>query len=679
MQLSRPNLSIVQRASARQDRQKTRFRVGPSADRENSHWQARDALAQCPKKTVGEPSVMDIRHWMLDLGARPAASGRVAFRVWAPAIQTVAVVLSSNATSANARTVAMGRIERGYFEASVPGVEPGARYRYLLDGQKERPDPASRSQPDGVHGWSAVVDPDAFVWSDQGWTGQALEELIIYELHTGTFTGAGSFEGIIPRLDYLRDTLGVTAIELMPVAQFPGARNWGYDGVFPFAPHSSYGGPDGLKRLVNACHTKGLSVLLDVVYNHLGPEGNCLHDYGPYFTDRYRTPWGQAINYDGPDSDEVRHYVVSNALHWVTEYHLDGLRLDAIHGIYDASATHILRELAEAVHGEAQLLGRKVHVIAESDLNDVRVISPPAQGGYGLDAQWSDDFHHALHTVLTGERAGYYEDFGRLDHLATAWLEGFVYSGQYSRHRRRRHGNSARHSPPSQLVVCAQNHDQVGNRAQGERLSRLAPHAALNVAAMAVLLGPNLPLLFMGEEYGEQAPFLYFTDHSDPALQAAVREGRRAEFASFSWAADVPDPQAPDTFERSKLQLGLQRESPLLRWYRRLIQLRTAHASLRTARSPRQGCSVQVLETQRVLLMHRWAGEGQDALLVLGFNAQAVRVTIGEPKARWVRALDSSSEEYGGPGAALPSELDLRSSEAKVELLPYGAAVYLKA
>jgi len=614
--------------------------------------------------------------WKLSLGAWPV-SGGVRFRVWAPASQAVSVVLSSG-SSATIRTVAMTRVDRGYFELTVPGLQPGDRYRYRLDEQKERPDPASRSQPEGVHGRSAIVDPEAFQWSDQGWRGRALEDLIIYELHTGTFTNTGRFEDIISRLDYLRETVGVTAIELMPVAEFPGARNWGYDGVFPFAPQSSYGGPEALKRLVNACHGKGLAVLLDVVYNHLGPEGNYLHDYGPYFTERYRTPWGQAINYDGPDSDEVRHYIISNALHWVTEYHLDGLRLDAIHGIYDFSATHILRELADAVHGQAQQLGRPAHVIAESDLNDARVISPPDQGGHGVDAQWSDDFHHALHTLLTHERAGYYEDFGQMDQLATAYMEGFVYAGQYSRHRRRRHGNSARHRRPSQLVVCAQNHDQVGNRAQGDRLSRLCPAACLKVAAMAVLLGPNLPLLFMGEEYGEEGPFLYFTDHSDPALQAAVREGRRAEFASFAWATDVPDPQDPVTFERSRLHPEQYRDSPLLRWYRRLTQLRMAHASLRASQSPRQGCSAHPLERQEVLMLHRWAGEGRDALLVLGFNAEAVLITLGEPKGRWERELDGSSEEFGGGGSAAPVDLDLREGDVTFELPPYGAALYLQ-
>jgi maltooligosyltrehalose trehalohydrolase len=616
----------------------------------------------------------DTETWTLDLGARPVADG-VHFRVWAPRARTVAVVLNDQKTP-------MLRRERDYFEVTIPDVQPGAEYRYLLDEKKPRPDPASRFQPHGVHGPSAVVDPGAFRWTDETWKGLPLERLIIYEVHTGTFTRDGNFDGIIPHLSYLRDELGVTAIELMPIAQFPGRRNWGYDGVFPFAPHVSYGGPSALKRLVDACHARGLAIVLDVVYNHLGPEGNYLGDYGHYFTDRYRTPWGEAINYDGPRSDEVRHYVMSNALYWVSEYHIDALRLDAIHGIYDASARHILRELTDAVHAQAQRLGRHIAMVAESDLNDVRVITPTNEGGYGLDAQWSDDYHHTLHTLLTGERAGYYEDFGRIDQFATAWREGFVYSGQYSPHRQRRHGSSARHRPPSQFVVCAQNHDQVGNRAHGDRLSGLVPPQALKVAAMAVLLAPNLPLLFMGEEYGERTPFLYFTDHGDPALREAVREGRRAEFASFGWAAEVPDPQDPVTFERSILDIGRHREAGsagLFAWYRTLIQIRHTFPSLATAHSTRHGTSAWPYEDRHVVVLHRWAGDGPEALLVLGFNQASVQMSISEPKGRWTRQLDGTEPRFGGDGGPLPKEINIAGTEVTLDLPPYVAALYLKA
>ncbi|HET8579725.1 MAG TPA: malto-oligosyltrehalose trehalohydrolase, partial [Nitrospiraceae bacterium] len=563
--------------------------------------------------------------WRLNLGARPVGPSTVEFRVWAPRAKTVAVRLIGQ----DRNPLPMKQRELGYFEATVSDVGPGTRYRYVLDDQKERPDPASRFQPDGVHGASVVVDPDAFRWTDETWSGLPLAHLIMYELHTGTFTPEGTFEAIIPYLDYLQNQVGVTAIELMPVAQFPGVRNWGYDGVYPFAPQVSYGGPQGLKTLVDACHARGLAVILDVVYNHLGPEGNYLGDFGPYFTDQYRTPWGQAINYDGPDSDEVRHYVISNALYWVTEYHMDALRLDAIHGIYDFSARHLLRELTEAVHAEADRLGRRILVIAESNLNDVRVIAPPSEGGYGLDAQWNDDFHHALHTILTGERAGYYEDFGHLEQLATALREGFIYSGQRSPYRRRRHGNSARTCSPSQFIVFAQNHDQVGNRAEGDRLSTLVPYEALKVAAASVLLAPNIPLLFMGEEYGETAPFQYFTDHGDQALVEAVRKGRQAEFASFEWKDEVPDPQALATFERSRVRPGSQsddRQAAILRWYHHVIGLRKSMPALAAFQPDKHGLRVWADEAQLILVVHRWIANGQAALLLLGFNRDSASV-----------------------------------------------------
>jgi maltooligosyltrehalose trehalohydrolase len=411
----------------------------------------------------------------------------------------------------------------------VQGVKPGTRYFYRLDGNTERPDPASKFQPEGVHGPSQVIDPH-FVWEELHWSGIPFSHYVLYELHVGTFTAQGTFDAIVPHLDELKD-LGITSIEIMPVAQFPGDRNWGYDGVYPGAVQNSYGGPEGLKRLIDACHQRGLAVTLDVVYNHLGPEGNYLCDFGPYFTDRYHTPWGAAINFDGPDSDAVRRFFIENALSWVTEFRLDALRLDAVHGIFDFSALHFLQELAAAVHEQAERLNRRIYVIAESDLNDVRLVSSPELGGYGLDAQWNDDFHHALHTLLTGERTGYYEDFGRIQDLAKAFAEGFVYSGAYSPARRRRHGNTSKDLAADRFVVCAQNHDQVGNRLKGDRLSALVSFEGLKLAAAVVLLSPFIPLLFMGEEYGETAPFPYFVSHSDPDLIEVVRRGRRAEFA----------------------------------------------------------------------------------------------------------------------------------------------------
>jgi maltooligosyltrehalose trehalohydrolase len=570
---------------------------------------------------------------------------------------------------------------QGYFDLTVEGVRVGDRYYYALDGDKVRPDPVSRFQPEGVHKASVVVDPDAFAWTDRGWTGRSLKDLIIYELHTGTFTPTGTFEAIIPYLEYLKQDVGITAIELMPVAQFPGTRNWGYDGTYLYAPHSTYGGPQGLKTLVNACHAAGLAVILDVVYNHLGPEGNYLADFGPYFTDRYRTPWGDAVNYDGPDSDEVRHFVISNALYWVTEYHIDALRLDAIHGIYDFSASHILQDLSRAVHDQALRLGRRIFVTAESALNDARVITPPGQGGYGLDAQWNDDFHHALRTVLTKERAGYYQDYEGIRHLARAMQEGFVYSGQYSRYHRRCHGNSSKGYAPSRFIVFSQNHDQVGNRAFGDRLSTQVPFEALKVTAAAVLLSPNIPLLFMGEEFGETAPFLYFIDHGDPDLVEAVRRGRRAEFASFSWEGEIPDPQDLLTYERSRIHVNGPldpRRAAQLRWTRQLIELRTTIPSLGTGGSSSEH-HVWTYEQDNLLVIHRQGDRGSDALLILSFNGVRASVLLREPVGHWCLRLVSTGQEVEGEGREhLPQEMVIMSEGVALSLQAYSAAVYLR-
>ncbi len=617
------------------------------------------------------------RTWQLDLGARMLEADRVRFTVWAPFANTVAVELVDQ----DRKAIPMQLGSHCYFEVTVEGVGSRARYRYLLDGKTARPDPASRFQPEGVHGPSTVVDPDSFRWADTAWRGIPLSDFIIYELHVGTFTRDGTFEAIIPHLPYLKETVGITAIELMPVAQFPGGRNWGYDGVYPFAPQSTYGGPEGLKRLVDACHARGIAVIMDVVYNHLGPEGNYLGEFGPYFTDRYKTPWGAAINYDGPDSDAIRHYVISNAGYWVTEYHIDALRLDAVHGIFDFSATHILKELASSVQIEAARLNRQVFVIAESDLNDTRIIAPWSIGGYGLDGQWSDDFHHALRVVLTGEQRGYYEDFHGLQDLGSALRDGFVYSGQYSEHRRRRHGSPSHQVSPGQLVVFSQNHDQIGNRAVGDRLSTQRPFEALKVARALVLLSPNIPLLFMGEEYGETAPFQYFIEHGDPDLIEAVRQGRRREFAHFGWKAeDIPDPQDPATFERSRLnreQLD-DRQTGLLRWTSTLIHLRKAVSTLGAGDANQLHHSVRVLEREQVLIVHRWSNRGEAALLLFGFNQSPATLTLCEPVGTWQFRLDSGTSEFGGSEkSALPHELVIDAQGAKVTIAAYTAAVYV--
>ena len=539
----------------------------------------------------------------LNIGATPVTGG-VQFRVWAPSATSIEVELVGAAT---ARTPLQQDGE--YFQGLVQAA-PGDCYWYWLDGTLRRPDPASRSQPDGVHGPSQVLDP-GFAWNDSNWRGIALEEYIMYELHVGTFTPNGTFDGVISRLDYLCE-LGITALQLMPVAQFPGERNWGYDGTFPFAPQNSYGGADGLKRLVDACHARGLAVILDVVYNHLGPEGNYLHAFGPYFTDRYRTPWGDAVNFDGPDSDQVRHYFISNALHWITEFHIDALRMDAIHGIYDFSALHILQELAETVQRQGAQLGRRVHVIAESDLNDVRVIKPTEKGGYGLDAQWNDDFHHALRTLLTSDRSGYYVDFGRFEDLVKGFREGFVLSGGYSTFRKRRHGSSSAEIPPGQLVVFSQNHDQVGNRMRGERPGEHLTTQQLKLAAATVLLSPYLPLLFMGEEYAESAPFPYFVSHADAKLVEGVRQGRLEEFASFGNQGTPPDPQAETTFLSAKLDQERRKTGDrraIFDFYRELIRLRRECAPL--ARLSRADMQVIAGEEEQMLTIIRRVADDQ--------------------------------------------------------------------
>jgi maltooligosyltrehalose trehalohydrolase len=545
-----------------------------------------------------------------------------------------------------------------------------------MEGSGEFPDPASRWQPEGLHGPSALVDLSAWSWSDHGWTGLPLEALVIYELHIGAFTPEGTFDAVAPRLDELRD-LGVTAIELMPVAQFPGTRNWGYDGVFPYAVQGSYGGPDGLRRLVEECHARGLALILDVVYNHLGPEGNNLARFGPYFTDRYPAPWGAAINFDGPGSDEVRRYFIENALQWLEDFHVDALRIDAIHGIVDTSARPFLLELAEAVDDRAERLDRRLLLIAESDLGDVRVIRPRELGGFGLAAQWTDDLHHSLHAVLTGERTGYYADFGSLAHLAKAWTQGFVYTGQYSPSRDRRHGSPTAGLPAKRFVVYAQNHDQVGNRMLGERLSALVGFEQLKLAAGVVVLSPFIPLLFMGEEYGEEAPFQYFVSHSDPGLAEAVRRGRKEEFAAFAWAGDPPDPQDEQTFLRSKLRPELRHEGHhRLLWdlYRELLLLRRERPSL--ANLSKADVAAWPDERAGILLVLRWS-EKEEALLLFHFDHEPTDVDVPFAGAPWRRVLDSADQRWGGPGTLSPEEVEV-DPDAVIRLQPDSFVLYAR-
>jgi maltooligosyltrehalose trehalohydrolase len=608
--------------------------------------------------------------WTLELGASVSDEG-VRFRVWAPAVTSISLVIEDES-----KEIPMDPEGKGYFTTFLSGAESRMRYSYLLNANQIRPDPISRFQPEGVKGPSEVIDPDEFKWKDQTWRGIPLEKMIIYEIHTGTFTDEGTFEAIIPFLAYFKKDLGVTAIELMPVAQFPGTRNWGYDGTYLYAPQNSYGGPKGLKSLINACHQKGLAVILDVVYNHLGPEGNYLSDYAPYFTDRYKTPWGSAVNFDGPESDEVRRFITDNAVYWITEYHLDGIRIDAVHGIFDFSARHILLDIREEVQHQAKNLSRQIAVIAESDLNDVRIINPPGKGGYGLDAQWNDDFHHCLHTLLTQERNGYYEDFGDISQMVKALREGFVYTGQYSSYRRRRHGSSSKHLSPAQFVVFSQNHDQVGNRMIGERLSTLVSFEALKLAAGVVLLSPNIPLLFMGEEYGEEAPFQYFVSHSDDTLIEAVRRGRREEFAGFGWQGDIPDPQSEETFLLSKIHLDLHRQGKhktLFELYRTLLKCRKEIPSL--SHLSKAGMEVKAHEEEATLIMRRRHGEDR-IFGIFNFSEKPAEVRILVERGQWQKVLDSSSDQWGGPGSSLPEPFQSSGSDLPLKVHSFSFVLY---
>jgi maltooligosyltrehalose trehalohydrolase len=509
----------------------------------------------------------------LRLGANLFPGGECEFRVWAPKAQRVEVKLQRKGSAAELAEVIPMQREDGCFVLRAPASD-GDKYAYIVDGQQPLPDPVSRLLPDGVHGSTQIVDPDSFSWTDRAWRGVPLRDYIIYELHIGTFTPEGTFAAAITKLKYLKDELGMTAIEIMPVAAFPGDRNWGYDGVSLYAVQASYGGPEGLKQLVNAAHEAGLALILDVVYNHLGNEGNYLRNFGPYFTDLHKTPWGDAVNYDAPGAEGVREFVVQNALYWLREYHLDGLRLDAVQTIHDESTKQILAEIKENVADFAREAGREICIIAESDENDSRLVRPPKSGGYGLDAFWSDDFHHCVHTLVTGESAGYYQDFGKLAQLARALREGYVFQGEPFQFWKRPRGTSAAEVPLPANIICIQNHDQVGNRAKGERLTSLCSFAQRQAAAALLLLAPHTPLIFMGQEWDETAPFLFFTSFTDPTLANAVRKGRREEFKDFAWN-EVPDPQERETFERSKLNWERkQGENPALDWYKALIKLR---------------------------------------------------------------------------------------------------------
>jgi maltooligosyltrehalose trehalohydrolase len=562
----------------------------------------------------------------------------------------------------------------GYWQATVPGVPPGSRYFYLLQGQDLLPDPASYYQPLGVHQASEVVDHQDFAWQDQDWPGLQAQEMILYELHVGAFSPEGTLQAIIPRLQELKE-LGINTLSLMPVTQFPGSRNWGYDGVYPFAVQNSYGGPQGLKELVNACHRLGLAVVLDVVYNHLGPEGNYLSRFGPYFTDKYQTPWGPALNFDSAYSDQVRSFFLQNALYWQRKFHLDGLRLDAVHAIFDQSAKPFLQELQETVQAQAAEIGRPFSLIAESDLNDARLLRDSSQGGFGLQAQWLDDFHHSLHALLTRERQGYYQDFGSLGQLQRALEQGYVQAWDYSEFRKRRHGSPDPDRPARQFVAYSQSHDQVGNRMLGERLCQLLSFEQAKLAAALTLLSPFLPMLFMGEEYAETAPFLYFVNHGDQDLIQGVREGRKQEFAPFGWDQDPPDPQSLQTLQSSQLNWQLRdkgRHAQMLAWYQELLRLRKSLPAL--ARPDFQDQQTRILEDAGLLSFTR-GSRTEEVFALFACQDQAASWPESLRQGNWEKMLDSYEQKWSGPGSYLPA----RAGPEDILSLPgTGAVVYCR-
>lgn len=589
---------------------------------------------------------------MVKVGATYLGDGRCQFMVWAPLLDQVAVKISSSPNQSHI----LQQDSDGYWQVIVEGVQPGDRYLYLLNNEKERPDPASYLQPDGVHSASQIIAHQSFPWTDHRWLGVALDNMIIYELHVGTFTSEGTFAAIIPRLARLKE-LGITAIELMPVAQFPGNRNWGYDGVYPYAVQNSYGGPDGLKALVNACHEQRIAVILDVVYNHIGPEGNYLEDFAPYFTSKFRPEWGNAFNFDDSYCDGVRNYFLENALYWYENYHIDALRLDAIQGIYDLGIKHFLEDLVDVTYEFSQQQGRKIYLTAESDLNDVRTIRTRDAGGIGIDAQWCDDFHHSLHALVTGEQQAYYQDFGKPADLEKAFKEGFVYSGQYAPHRKRRHGSSSAKEPANKFIVFSQNHDQIGNRILGDRLTQILSFEALKLVAGTVLLSPYIPLLFMGEEYGETAPFLYFISHSDPELIKLIQRAKAEEFRAKGFAEESYDPQDPETFHRSQLNWEMQQSSQhqiLWQFYQYLIHLRRTNPTLN--KLSKKGLSISSRESEQLLMIHRSSEENQ-IFYIFNFSDRQVEFEASLPTNDWHKILDSSDACWSGLGATLPDTL----------------------
>lgn len=575
------------------------------------------------------------------------------FTVWAPKADEMHLVLEETG-----RHIKMNKQKFGYWAVTETNLPKGTRYKYQINNKSSFPDPASLSQPGGVHEASEVIDLKNFSWTDSEWKNIPLNEMIQYELHTGTFSESGDFNGIISKLDYLKD-LGINAIEILPVSQFSGHRNWGYDGVYPFAVQNTYGGPITLMKLVNACHEKGIAVILDVVYNHFGPEGNYTNNFGYYFTDSYSTPWGSPINFDGPHSDAVRNYFIQNALMWCRDYHIDTLRLDAVHAIYDFGAKHIMQELTEKIAELESETGKKHYLIAESHLNDVRYINPIQKGGFGLDAQWTDDFHHAIHTIATGENKGYYMDFGKPEQLSEAVKKAFVFDGKYSEFRKKTYGNSTKNNPGEQFVIFNQNHDQVGNRLHGDRLISMTGFETAKVIAGATLTAPNVPMLFMGEEYGERNPFYYFVSHLDPKLNKLVRKGRKNEFKDFyANSADAKHPDAVETFEASKLSWNVENDTEkqaMFTFYKTLIGLRKEHPVLKVTDKE----ALEIANKGKLFIMERWQDKNR-VLIIINFDDIERQVYMNKNYA-FSKILDSADKKWNGPGSSAPEKITLNS------------------
>lgn len=558
--------------------------------------------------------------------------------VWSPTAEQIAVVFDNNKINLN-------KDDFSYWRATSNKIKQHTQYKILINNKDQYPDPTSLSQPNGVHEASQAMYVTKFNWTDSQWNNRPLDEYIIYELHTGTFTPQGTFGAIEEKLDYLI-SLGITAIEIMPVAQFPGNRNWGYDGVFPFAVQNSYGGAEALQHLVNACHQKGLAVILDVVYNHFGPEGNYLNVFAPYFTNKYKTPWGNAINFDDAWCDGVRKYFIENALMWFRDFHIDALRLDAVHAIKDFSPVHILKEIRQYVDELMKQTGKKHYLIVELDLNDNKFINSIEQCGYGMDAQWLDEFHHALNVTATSELTGYYSDFNGIESLAKACKDAYVYDGQFSTHRKKTFGIKTENEGKQFIVFC-QNHDQIGNRMMGERTSQRVSFQMQKLLAAAVLVSPYLPMLFMGEEYGESNPFLYFVSHTDPQLAEAVRKGRKEEFAAFHTEGEAPDPMAEETFLQSKLQWNLienDKHKIMLDYYKELIHLRKTNAVLKHLN--RKNLEVECNTDQKTLVVKRW-NENEKIICFMNFSNQQKSISVSQQQ--WEKIFYSADPKWNGP------------------------------